>query len=665
MSSRGPCLFVTYSGQRGGAGQFLAEIAAGMTAPAVVACPSGPLVADCRERGIPVLELPQRPLALRGDLRTAAGAARALAGHAREIRRLVRDLDPSLLFTWGMRSGLAAALALRGRSDTPWAARHHDFLPRGPAASAVRRALARADAVVVNSRAVAEDLGLAEPVDVVLPGVDLARFAPGPARAAQEDPTVLWLGAIVPWKRPELALAVAERSDGVAFRIAGAPLDVSGERLLARLRERAAAGVELCGTVDPAAELARADLLLHTADREPFGIAVAEALASGVPVVAPAAGGPADVVDESCGRLFPPGDADAAARAVREVLAARDELSRGARSRAEERLDLERACEEFRTLVARHADSTQAQPNPEHGSQLALVVVTHDSARELDRLLRSAARHIADAELIVADSGSNDDSAEVARRYGAKVVELENVGYGRAANAGIAEATRPVTVVMNPDLELVDGSLAALADELTRPGAPERLLVPGVTLPDGTRQDVAQREPATAPMLAFALLPPAVLPRRARAALEPWRSERPARAGWPVGACLAGRTETLRRLGPFDEGIFMYAEDLDLGLRAADAGVETWFWPRARVLHERGHSTRRAFGGEAFELLARRRREVIAKRRGRVRLLADDALQALTFADRIALKTLARRDTERERRQLAALRSARRESEGR
>ena len=60
----------------------------------------------------------------------------------------------------------------------------------------------------------------------------------------------------------------------------------------------------------------------------------------------------------------------------------------------------------------------------------------------------------------------------------------------------------------------------------------------------------------------------------------------------------------------------MYAEDLELGLRAHDEGVDTIFWPAARVVHSGGHSARRAFYGEPFELLAGRRREVVRERRG-------------------------------------------------
>jgi GT2 family glycosyltransferase len=113
---------------------------------------------------------------------------------------------------------------------------------------------------------------------------------------------------------------------------------------------------------------------------------------------------------------------------------------------------------------------------------------------------------------------------------------------------------------------------------------------------------------------------------------------------------------TLRKLGPFDERIFLFAEDLDLGLRAADAGIETIFRPDARVVHVDAHSTGPTFGGEPFELLARQRRAVIGERRGQEAAERDDQIAALTCLNRIVLKTLLRRPTARERQQLAALR---------
>ena len=290
------------------------------------------------------------------------------------------------------------------------------------------------------------------------------------------------------------------------------------------------------------------------------------------------------------------------------------------------------------------------------------MTVLHDSEAELAVLLRSIERWLPAAAVVIVDSGSTDDGVAVARRWrqgAATVLELgENVGFGRAVNAGMALVEAPVTALLNPDVELPDASLSAAAREALRP--PARLIAPLVVRPGGDREDNAQREPGSPALLAHALLPGAALPGPIAAAIEPWRSSRPRRAGWAVGSCLVARTETLRRLGPFDERAFMYAEDLDMGLRAADAGIGTWFWPAARVVHGGAHASRRAFGGEPFDLLARRRREVVLERRGGPRASADAVLQVLTFGDRLVLKRLAGQATGRERRQLEAVLRARR-----
>jgi N-acetylglucosaminyl-diphospho-decaprenol L-rhamnosyltransferase len=293
---------------------------------------------------------------------------------------------------------------------------------------------------------------------------------------------------------------------------------------------------------------------------------------------------------------------------------------------------------------------------------MALVTVTHNSAAPVERLLRSAERHLPEANVIVVDSGSTDGSPTAARAAAprATVIELgENAGFGRASNAGVALVEKPVCVLVNPDVELVDNSLTELAADLLKPGAQERILAPLVLSPDGSRQETGHLDPESRLNLLRALVPPAALPGPLRSLVDPWRSQRSRRVGWAVGACLVARTDTLRRLGPFDERIFLFAEDMDLGLRAADAGVETVFRPDARVVHEDAHSTGVAFGGEPFELLARQRRAVIGERRGEEAARRDDAIWQLTYTSRIVLKTLTRRPTARERHQLAALRRVR------
>jgi N-acetylglucosaminyl-diphospho-decaprenol L-rhamnosyltransferase len=659
-------LFVSYSGAFGGAERVLVDVAAALDGAITIACPAGELAQRARDKGLPVIELPARPLELRGGWRTRLSAARSLAAHAAEIRRLARDLEPGVLVAWGARSTLAAAPALTAAPGSPaLVVQLNDLVPGPSIGRALRAACRRATAVVVPSEAVARDLGV--PATVIPPAVDLERFAAVP------DPPgglgVLVLGAITEVKEPGLALeaaAIASRDHpGLEIAFAGAPLATDGPPLLERLEQRAAepdlAGrVRFLGQVsDPREPLAESACLLHAGAREAFGLGLVEALASGRPVIAPAAAGPLEIVDESCGRLYRPHDPEAAARALVEVLGDRElrlRLGAAARDRARERFDIRATRRRYADLLESVATNA---PRGADGAGIALVTVTHDSERDLARLLDSAACHLPGARVVVVDSGSSDRSAELARERGATVIELgENAGFGRASNAGLREVSEPVTVLLNPDVELLDSSLALAAEEVTRD--PQRILGPLVLLPSGERQDSAHAAPGSAAELVKAVVPPAALPAPVRRRIEPWRSAGARRAGWLVGCCLVARTDTLRSLGPFDDRLFLYAEDMDLGLRSGERGIEQWYWPGARVLHRAAHSSAREFGGEPFELLARQRRAVVAMRLGPAALRRDDIAQATTFSSRAALKTLLGRGASRERAQLRALRAARR-----
>lgn len=652
-------LFVTYSGAFGGAERLLLEFAGSLEAPLGVACPPGELCEAMRDRDLSVFPLARRSLRLRGD---RLGAALRLAGHSVEVRRLVDNLRPELVIAWGMRSAMACLLGTR--LSCPVIFQHNDLLPSPIVAGAVRAAAARADLVIALSHAIACDLdrrrALGARVVVVHPGVDVARFD-GSAPSA-DPPEVLVLGAIASWKRPDVALdacAIAHRRHpDLRLRLVGAPLEDDG--LLASLRERAEAlgFVSIPGAVgDPAPDLARAYCLLHCAEQEPFGMAVLEALAAGRPVIAPAAAGPAEIVDRSCGVLYEPGDARAAAAALSGLLddpQRASALGTAGRARARREFDLDTARARYASVVAPLLRSAELPP----ALGLALVTVTHNSAGSLPGLLASMRRFLPGVHLVVVDCNSGDDTVAIAHTCSefVRVIALgENVGFGRGSNRGLHEVHEPVAALVNPDVELVDGSLLELAAEASRRDRPERLLAPLVMYPDGSRQDSVHPVPTSASEMVLALVPPSVLPGAAREWLAPWRASRPRRVGWAIGAAVVARTETLRRLGPFDERIFLYAEDLDLGLRAAEHGVESWFWPSARVVHHRAHSTGPAFGGEPFGMLARARHDVVARRLGGRRAMVDDATQALTFATRGTLKRILGRGAERERRQLEAV----------
>jgi N-acetylglucosaminyl-diphospho-decaprenol L-rhamnosyltransferase len=283
--------------------------------------------------------------------------------------------------------------------------------------------------------------------------------------------------------------------------------------------------------------------------------------------------------------------------------------------------------------------------------RVTVVVVLHDSAGVVEDLLRSLGRWAGSAQVVVVDTDSSDHGPQLARDAGAEVLELgTNPGFGAACNAGVARARHPVTVLLNPDCELLEG-----LDGLARAAAGrEALWVPRLVGRDGAPERSAHPLPGTLGALLGAPLHPPAAPATLRDRLEPWRAERPRAVGWAVAACLAARTDLLRRLGPFDARQFLFYEDMDLCLRARAAGVPTIFDPRVRVRHLGGHATRRAYDGEPFELLAARRHAVVARNRGATAARLDDAAQLMTFATRTLAHGLTGGDWRRPGAQLRA-----------
>jgi N-acetylglucosaminyl-diphospho-decaprenol L-rhamnosyltransferase len=283
-----------------------------------------------------------------------------------------------------------------------------------------------------------------------------------------------------------------------------------------------------------------------------------------------------------------------------------------------------------------------------------IVCVLHDSAGPFRALLDSLDAHLADrVQLVVVDTGSCDEGPALARNRGADPIELDSsVGFGAANNAGVGQARHPVTVLLNPDCELLDHSLATLAAHAAM--SPPALHVPRLLNPDGTVQRSAHPLPGAPGTLLAALAPPQALTRTLRERLEPWRSERTRTVGWAIAACVAAPTATLRGLGPFDPDDFLFFEDLDLCLRARAGGITTLLHPDLRVRHLGGHATSVTYREEPHELLARRRREVIERNRSRAARRLDDVAQLLTYATRSAARLAMHRPAGRQRAQLAA-----------
>jgi N-acetylglucosaminyl-diphospho-decaprenol L-rhamnosyltransferase len=292
----------------------------------------------------------------------------------------------------------------------------------------------------------------------------------------------------------------------------------------------------------------------------------------------------------------------------------------------------------------------------------SIVVVTYECAAHLRALVESMNAHLDGAqELVVIDNGSGDDPQRAAQGWKGRLEFCDlrrNAGFGAGSNVGVARATEPVTVLLNPDTELLEEGLDRLATTAAELGG---LVGPRVLNPDGSTQPSASGpEVGVWPWLR-ALVPAAVGPPALRVRSEPYRLERRVAVTWLTGACIAAPTALLRQLGPFDEALHMYGEDIDLGLRAQAAGVGVWLDPGAAALvhHGQGSSvlaygTREGWRADATVnwRAALRRAYGPARERRAWRALR------LNLRLRLAVKRLLGRATERDRAALAAARAA-------
>jgi len=231
--------------------------------------------------------------------------------------------------------------------------------------------------------------------------------------------------------------------------------------------------------------------------------------------------------------------------------------------------------------------------------ELAVVIVNHNAGAYLLRCLRSVLERSGDVELeiVVVDNASTDGSAEEAAAAfpQARLIRCENRGFAAGVNVGIGATSAPSVLVLNPDVEIVSGTLAELvrlAEARPRAGA----IGPRILNPDGTVYPSGRTVPSLPTAVGHAFLGP-VWPRNPftrRYHLADWDRTTERRVDWISGAAFLLRRRALEEVGPLDERFFLYAEEVDLFKRLREAGWDIVFTPSLEVVHEQGVSTGRS-----------------------------------------------------------------------
>ncbi|WP_409473286.1 glycosyltransferase family 4 protein [Streptomyces sp. HC307] len=276
----------------------------------------------------PVVHVPSLPLPGYPQVRVALPSRRLAAALLAHQADIVHLASPFILGVRGMAAAARLGLPAVAVYQTDLAGYARTYVGAGEAAAwrRIRSVHAAADRTLAPSSASQADLeahGVPR-VHLWRRGVDTARFRPDlrddalrRELAPNGELIVGYVGRLAPEKHIELLSGVCGLP-GVRVVIVGD--GPSGPGLAEALPGAVFLGRR--GGDDLARIFASLDIFAHTGPFETFCQTVQEAMASGVPVVAPAAGGPLDLVDHGrTGLLVPPHDADAVTEAVRTLAA--------------------------------------------------------------------------------------------------------------------------------------------------------------------------------------------------------------------------------------------------------------------------------------------------------------------------------------------------------
>jgi GT2 family glycosyltransferase len=250
------------------------------------------------------------------------------------------------------------------------------------------------------------------------------------------------------------------------------------------------------------------------------------------------------------------------------------------------------------------------------GALVSAIVVGYNRRDLLGACLRSvlADRGDLDVEVICVDNASHDGTAAMVADELPEVTLIEsptNVGYGGGLNQGIAVARGRYLLVLNQDIVLRPGALAALV-QFAEAHPDAAAIGARLEYEDGRFQHSAFKFPdwKQAFFGFFDGLVP--LDSEINGRYPDRMLSQPFEAEHLLGACMLLRREALDQVGLFDPTFFMYYEETDLCVRLVRAGWRNYYLPSARVMHVSAASTSAA--GEAMSVEFHRSQAIFYRR---------------------------------------------------
>lgn len=234
--------------------------------------------------------------------------------------------------------------------------------------------------------------------------------------------------------------------------------------------------------------------------------------------------------------------------------------------------------------------------------KLSIVIVNYNVAYFLEHCLysvRNALKGI-EAEIFVVDNNSVDNSIAMLKEKFPEVILIankDNVGFSRANNQAIRISKGEYVLILNPDTVVEEDTFAkciSFMDSHKDCGAL------GVKMIDGSGKFLKESKRGfPSPWTSFCKMSglTSLFPHSKKYAnyyMGHLSEDEVNEVDILAGAYMMMRKECLDKVGLLDEDYFMYGEDIDLSYRITKGGYKNYYFPKARIIHYKGESTKKA-----------------------------------------------------------------------
>lgn len=223
----------------------------------------------------------------------------------------------------------------------------------------------------------------------------------------------------------------------------------------------------------------------------------------------------------------------------------------------------------------------------------ASIVLYNTKIDELKRVIDSYFTYPGEKQLFLVDNSPADSLKEIVKIYPNNdiyyIFNNENMGYGKAHNIAIKKSIEQglsYHIILNPDIIIKKGSLEKLTEYMEQ--HPEvGNIMPKIIYPNGELQYLCKLLPSPIDLIFRRFIP---IKRwknaiNERYELHSFGYDKIKNIPNLSGCFMFLRTEALKKVGLFDENIFMYLEDIDLN-RRIHSKYKTIYYPDAIVIHE-------------------------------------------------------------------------------